>query len=163
VDSITLPPLRERKEDIPLLVDYFIKKYSKEMSSKVHCISPESLSILLKYSWPGNIRELKNCIHRAITYCDHDAILTEHLPSYLLKYEGGGDKNSLTESIEKLVQESHISELPDNLFKSIEKRLIPEILKKTGWNQKRTAAILGLSINTLKGRLKECKIKKDEV
>lgn len=163
MDSITLPPLRERKEDIPLLVDYFISRYSKEMASKVHCISPEALSILLRYHWPGNIRELKNCIQWAITYCDNDGILTEHLPAYLLKYGGSGDKKSLTESIEKLVQESHIAELPDNLLKSIETKLIPEILKKTGWNQKRTAAIIGLSINTLKSRLQEYKIEKDEV
>ena len=163
VDSFTLPTLRDRKEDIPLLVDYFIRRYGREMSSKVHCISPEALSILLKYSWPGNIRELKNCIQRAITYCNNDGILTEHLPAYLLKYEGSGDKNSLTESIEKLVQESHIAELPNNLLKSIEAQLIPEILKKTGCNQKMTAALLGLSINTLKSRLKEYKIEKDEV
>lgn len=162
-DSITLPPLRERKEDIPLLVDYFIRRYGKEMASKVNCISPEALSILLKYSWPGNIRELKNCIQRAMTYCDHDAILTEHLAAYLLKYEDSGDKKSLTESIRKLAHESHISELPDNLLRSIEAQLIPEIFKKTGWNQKRTAALLGLSINTLKSRLQEYKIEKDEV
>jgi len=162
VDSITLPPLRERKEDIPLLVDHFIKKYSDEMSSKVNSISPESLSVLLKYHWPGNIRELKNCIQRAITYCNHNAILPEHLPIYLLKYEGAGDKRTLPEAIEKLAQEYHISDLPDNLLMDIEGRLIPIILNKTGWNQKKTANILGLAINTLKSRLKEYKIEKDD-
>lgn len=161
VDSITLPSLRERKEDIPLLVDHFIKRYGREMSSQVNCISPEALSMFLRYPWPGNIRELKNCIQRAVIYCDHDGILPEHLPIYLQSYEGRGEKKTLQESVEEIVKGYQASELPTNLLKNIEERLIPEILKKTGWNQKKTAAILGLAINTLKERLKEYKINKD--
>ncbi len=160
VASVTLLPLRERKEDIPLLADHFMKKFVHEISSKVKYIAPETLSILLKYNWPGNIRELENCMKRAIAYSEHDAILPEHLPPCLLKYECTGKKKSLTEPLEELIHEYSIGEIPNNLLGSIENSLIPAILKKTGWNQKKTAWILGLAVNTLKRRLKENNIKR---
>ncbi|HEY6871273.1 MAG TPA: sigma 54-interacting transcriptional regulator [Geobacteraceae bacterium] len=152
VDCIELPPLRERKEDIPLLVDHFNRKFSSD-SGKVKHISPEALNLLIRYNWPGNIREVRNSIERAVSYCDHGVILPEHLPACIRDYEN--NSVPLLESIEKLVREHHIADLPDNLIRKIEERLIPEILRKAKSNQKMTAAKLGLAVNTLKSRIKD--------
>lgn len=77
---IALTPLRERKEDIPLLADYFLDKYSKEINPKVKNISPEALEMLTHYPWPGNVRELKNIVERVLALTGHEVILPEDLP-----------------------------------------------------------------------------------
>lgn len=79
--DLSLPPLRERKEDIPELVGYFIRKYNSRLGMNVQDITPKALSVLVNYKWPGNIRELSNAIERAMLFCDGEAIDLGHLPS----------------------------------------------------------------------------------
>ncbi len=83
VISITLPPLRERREDIPLLIDYFLKKYSKENQKSISDISKEARALLLRYPYPGNVRELENLIERAVVLCRGEMITTQDLPFHL--------------------------------------------------------------------------------
>ena len=83
VVPIALPPLRERREDIPLLVRHFIEKYNQRLGKKVEGIEPEALELLLGYSWPGNIRELENLIERSVLFADGPQILASALPDSL--------------------------------------------------------------------------------
>src|SRR5213082_1385221 len=83
VITITLPPLRRRREDIPLLVTHFLEKYSEENKRKVREVTPDAMRILMDHSWPGNVRELENTIERAVVLCTGDRIGIELLPDYL--------------------------------------------------------------------------------
>jgi DNA-binding NtrC family response regulator len=78
--SIHLPELKQRTEDIPLLANHFLKKYSRSLEKEVRTISKETLNLLLDYDWPGNVRELEHAIERAVLVCDSEDILPEHLP-----------------------------------------------------------------------------------
>jgi transcriptional regulator with PAS, ATPase and Fis domain len=80
VISLKIPPLRQRKEDIGLLVRYYLAKYAQEMGKQVNSVSPEGLDVMMKYQWAGNVRELQNVIERAILICDGNHIKPEHLP-----------------------------------------------------------------------------------
>lgn len=84
VITIKIPPLRDRKEDIPLLIQYFIKKYSEETGKQIKDISPEAQAILINHQWPGNVREIQNIIERAVLLSDGDIITKSHLPDSLL-------------------------------------------------------------------------------
>jgi DNA-binding NtrC family response regulator len=92
VVQITLPPLRERKDDIPALVEHFIGKYAKDNGSQVKFVGPEALEMMLQYNWPGNIRQLENTMERAIVLADHDAqlITPDLLPMEIRSYKAGG-------------------------------------------------------------------------
>src|SRR5207248_11309961 len=83
VITIPLPPLRRRREDIPLLVAHFLEKYAEENKRKVKDLTPDAMRILMDHSWPGNVRELENTIERAVVLCTSDRIGAELLPDYL--------------------------------------------------------------------------------
>ena len=133
---IKLPTLKERKEDIPLLIEYFLKKYSPEVEI---IVSPEVTKLLSEYNWPGNIRELENVINRAIILAKDQIIKKEHLPSEIYhenKHEFDSDLLSLNE---------------------IEKKYIIKVLTQFN-NPKDAARILGISLTTLWRKRKEYKI-----
>ena len=141
VIDIEMPPLRERREDIPILVQHFIHKFSKELKKGVSGVSEEALKILLNYSWPGNVRELENIIQRAITLSQHEVILPEDLPPSMLQET---DKNVL----EKAVQEKYTID-------QLEKEYIRRILVEVGGNKSKAAEILGLDRKTLYRKLQD--------
>jgi DNA-binding NtrC family response regulator len=134
VVSITLPPLRERKEDIPLLATHFLHKFSGENKKDISHISPEALEILLQYPWPGNVRELEHTIERAVILTIHPIILPEDLP-----------KKMFEEMKEIKIQPSE-ELLP---LKEIEKRYILKVLQETNGNKKKASEILGIDRTTL--------------
>ena len=88
---MTMPSLRERKEDIPLLASYFAARFGQKLRNRVPGISPEARAILLRYDWPGNVRELANAIERAVVLGSGDDIVPEDLPEALLEAGGGPD------------------------------------------------------------------------
>ncbi len=134
VFSITLPPLRERKEDIPLLALHFLKKFSQENQKNISHFSPEVLDILSRYSWPGNVRELENTIERAVILSTHPIILPEDLPKKI--YEE--------------VKETEIKPLEELLpLKEMERRYVLQVLQATGGNKKKASEILGIDRTTL--------------
>jgi len=143
VISIDLPPLREHKEDIPLLVNHFIEKFNIEMGSKVERIAEEALDLLMKYHWPGNVRELENAIERAIVITKGTLIKAEdlHLSPQVLKEKG-------------VVLPSD-----DKTIKSIEKKHIVKVLEENNWNIQKTAAQLGIDRVTLYNKIKKYKLK----
>jgi two-component system response regulator PilR (NtrC family) len=147
VIKIELPPLRARKEDIPLLVKHFIEVYNKENNKDVEGVSEEVMEILIDYDWPGNVRELENILERAVVLSRSRIINREYLPPFLLD----GDKEIHEE----------FNEVSLNLKeKTLEyqKRLILTALKKTGGIQKQAAQLLGLKPTTLNEMIKRLKI-----
>ncbi|QUH25370.1 sigma-54 interaction domain-containing protein [Serpentinicella alkaliphila] len=136
VISIKIPPLRERKEDIPVISRQLIKKLSKEMDHYVSAISTEAMNCLKLYSWPGNVRELQNVIERAFNIMDKEAmIMLEHLPYYITK----------NNKADTHVKEMSLKEILDN----VEKEEIKKCLKRTKGNKMKTAKILGISRTSL--------------
>lgn len=133
VVEINVPPLRERKEDIPLLVDKFLFKYGVEYKDRFVKITPEALKVLERYDWPGNIRELENVIQRSVIMCDK-TVGIEQLPEHL--------KYNLDFSDDKL--------LP---LKEIEKKYIEKVLRATGNNKTKAAEILQIDRKTIRQKL----------
>jgi DNA-binding NtrC family response regulator len=127
---ITICPLRERKEDIPYLIDHFIERYSKEIPTKKIRLSSSALSILMNHSWPGNIRELQNMIQFALVKTREYRIKPEHLPPSLQALMGN---TSLPRYREPSLK-------PAEVFKA---------LAKTNGNRLRAAELLGISRSTL--------------
>jgi len=136
VVSIYIPPLRERREDIPLLANFFLKKYAKENKKQINGFSPEAMDSLMRYDWPGNVRELENIIEGAVVLGRSNLILREDL--------------FLTSSQE--VSSDEEASLP---LMEQEKRLIKRILNKTGGNQTKAAKLLGIHRNTLRRKIKK--------
>ncbi len=152
VVHLKIPPLRERKGDIPLLVNHFIKKFGENHKKPEISISPEALKILEHYSWPGNIRELQNLIESLVIFSNGNVILPEHLPEEVI------DKSTFkTEVKQKPVQEPEDSILIKigQPLEEIEKRIILKTLRKYNGNKTHTAKALGIGLRTLHRKLKE--------
>ena len=147
VIPIHIPPLRERKEDIPLLVNFFIDRYNKELGKQVKPVSREVVELMLSYDWPGNVRELKNVIERAMLLDADEELLSEHLPSELLGTSG--EQRAAVRSSASLLD----SFFPMTL-KELEKIQIERTLEQTDGNKSRAASILGISRQTLREKLK---------
>jgi DNA-binding NtrC family response regulator len=138
---IGLPTLRERKEDIPLLVSSFIQKLNDEKAYGIKGITRSAMQILLNYKWPGNVREMENAIESAMALATTDVIEAKYLPSFLL----------LTEP-----QDVDFYQIPQNLtLKDIEKEIISQTLAKTGGNKSKTARLLGIGLRTLQRKVKD--------
>lgn len=146
VFPIRIPPLRERKEDIPLLVDYFINKYSLEIQPLVKSISEDALDMLIHYQWKGNVRELENAIERAVILCDGETIMQEH---FVL------DKRFVEGAEKTLVLEGPLEAVAKEASKRAETRRIVQVMKETRGNKTRAAEILQVSYKTLLTKIKE--------
>ncbi|MGZ3494215.1 MAG: sigma-54-dependent transcriptional regulator [Thermodesulfobacteriota bacterium] len=134
VVTIILPPLRERKEDIPLLANHFLRKFSEENHKNISHISPEALEIITQYSWPGNVRELEHVVERSVILSIHPIILPEDLPKKMFEEMKG--------------PEAQISDEPLSL-RELEKRYVMKVLERTGGNKKKASEILGIDRATL--------------
>ncbi len=141
VVNIVIPPLRERKEDIILLTEYFIKMYSQKNSKMVFGLTREAKDILLKYNFPGNVRELENAIEAAVVLCRHEAIDVEDLPA---SFKEVNTEPILDESGSLLAK-----------LEAIEKKLIFEALERHAGNKSRAARALGISEKNIRDRLKK--------
>lgn len=144
VIPISLPPLRDRKEDIPLLANHFIRVFNKEFKKNVESISMEVEQRLQRYPWPGNVRELKNVIERAILLEAEKELLPEHIPSEIVPAEGSLGAES----------ERSISNMFPMSIKEMEKMLIHRTLDETDGNKSKAARILGISRQTLREKTK---------
>lgn len=146
VFPIRIPPLRERKEDIPLLTEHFIKKYSSEMKTAVRHISPEALRILENCEWKGNVRELENTIERAIILCEGSTITAEHISlSPGQPYVGSVD----------MTAEGTLDEVAKRALRTAESERIRKALRDSQGNKTRAADMLKVSYKTLLTKIKE--------
>jgi Nif-specific regulatory protein len=144
VFPIRVPELRERREDVPALVEHFAKLAAAELGVTPRSVSPEAVRFLTAYDWPGNIRELANVIERAVLLCDGPEVLGAHLPPEIA---GGEQRNA---------------PLPQGLWAS-ERAMIVKALQEHQWNQSKAARALGISRDNLRYRVKKYEIKRSEV
>jgi DNA-binding NtrC family response regulator len=139
VFEIQIPPLRERRSDIPLLAEHFLKKYSLMTNKHIDTITPDALAKMMNYSWPGNVRELENAVERAVVICKSSTIEAGHLPM---------------SSADEPVPASS-----GKTLESIEAEHIRKILSETDWNISRSARLLNIDRVTLYRKIKKYKLK----
>ncbi|MBW2352425.1 MAG: sigma-54-dependent Fis family transcriptional regulator [Deltaproteobacteria bacterium] len=139
VISFTMPPLRERKDDIPLLAEHFLRRFSQETNRHIDEISREAMDEMMLYEWPGNVRELENAIERAVVVGKTRRIMPQDLPILGAEHPGVPMGNSLKE-----MERAHIS----------------RVLDENRWNVSRAAAILGIDRSTLYSKIKRYGIQK---
>ncbi|MBP2681520.1 MAG: Fis family transcriptional regulator, partial [Candidatus Krumholzibacteriota bacterium] len=147
VIPVHVPPLRERKEDVVLLVNHFVERFNRELGKKVKPVTREVMEAFVKYDWPGNVRELKNVVERAMLLDAEDEILLEHLPGEI--HRSGTARASGEETARVLT-----SFLPMTL-RDIERAHIERTLEQTNGNKSKAATILGISRQTLREKLKQ--------
>jgi DNA-binding NtrC family response regulator len=166
VVPIHLPPLRERREDIPLLVEFFVKRYAEANRREVGRIHPRALRLLEDYDWPGNIRELQNFIERAVVLGEGPEVLPNHLPPQLrgepaprpIRASRGGDLASLTTELVRLGLRAAgptATDLKDQIVGCVERELIVQVLHACDGVQITAAARLGMNRNTLHKKLRD--------
>jgi DNA-binding NtrC family response regulator len=149
VFPIQIPPLRERREDIPLLVEYFISRYCLELKTTQKDISKDALNILMNYRWKGNVRELENTLERAIILCDGDIITPEHIVV---------TQRPVPDSTEQWQLEGPLEDVAKRALKIVETQRIVEALRKTRGNKSKAAEMLRVSYKTLLTKIKEYSI-----
>ncbi len=159
VVEILIPPLRERKDDIPLLVNHFLKKYAQRDSKNVHGISQEALRLLQSYNWPGNVRELENIIERAVLLCRTQTIEVNNLPPFLMDIEEVPDIH-ISKWIEGFIKNPSFSgKLYEKIIGHVEKELIAKSLIFNNRNKVKTSDFLGINRNTLRSKMEDYNIK----
>jgi DNA-binding NtrC family response regulator len=154
VIPIFLPPLRERREDIPLLIDHFIKRYSKLNNKTMIGIAEDALELCEAYDWPGNVRELENAIENAIVLGEGETLLAEHLP--------------VTLSMRKTAMEGFAAESDDDFFpggssyrekmETAEKKILEEAIRQADGNKSEAAKQLGISLRTMRYKIQKYKL-----
>jgi len=144
VVKLVLPPLRERKEDIPLLIEHFIRKFGRLSGKEIHGLSPEVMPALMSHDFPGNIRELENIIEYATVVCKNGLIGIEHLPDHFREHSERRDQR--------------ISREKANSLKDVERSYICEALNRNQWNRSATAAEMGIHPTTLWRKMRRLNI-----
>jgi transcriptional regulator with PAS, ATPase and Fis domain len=144
VINIVMPSLRDRKDDIDLLADYFVGKYSRANNKNVKTVSDEVRKMFLLYHWPGNIRELENAIEGAVVMCRTDVINRWDVPN-AEKFSLSAAKPLNGQSLKKVLEQP-------------EKDRIEEVLSECNWNRNWAAAILGINRTTLYNKMKKYNI-----
>jgi two-component system nitrogen regulation response regulator GlnG len=172
VVRIHLPPLRERREDIRLLVNYFLKKLAREQRQSPRSIAPAAVKALEKYHWPGNVRELENIIRRALVVAKGDAILASDLPVEIASQvpsaiaasgapaasaDGNADMTALARRLFAWAKKDpKLKVIP-----AVERELVIQALKETGGNQVHAAKLLGITRATLRKRVEKFGIQRE--
>jgi DNA-binding NtrC family response regulator len=139
VMAVPLPPLRERRDDVPLLLDHYIDSFNREFRKTVRGVTPAALASLVHYGWPGNVRELRNAVERAMLLTDAPALGEEHFPM-------------LRPSDPSLSAEVSLPSAGINL-EALERSLVEQALERSGWNQTKAATLLGLNRDQIRYRI----------
>jgi nitrogen regulation protein NR(I) len=167
VVSIQIPPLQERKEDIPELASYFIKKFDRELKKDIVGITPTAMEKILSYGWPGNVRQLENVLKRAMVLCQGEWILEDQLlfeKAWERREPGDLAKKPIEDLLDILFEE--LSKVPVTLqdldmISILERGLILRALQKTKGNQVQAALLLGINRSTLRSKMERYHIKKE--
>ena len=169
--SLQIPPLRERPEDIPLLVNMFVNMFSRKYGKKLKGIAPDAMDMLISHHWEGNIRELKNVINSATVFSKSEMLMPEDFASFLqgktgkreIDLEGIVDDyytvfwNILEPMFDRVCLKNR-GAVYDNINMGLEKALIHMAMEKSAQNQVLASKLLGISRNTLRDRLERYKI-----
>jgi DNA-binding NtrC family response regulator len=159
--SIKIPPLRDRRQDIMLLLEWFLTRYRKELGKDVHGFSPESLELLLSYPWPGNVRQLQSVLRQAMVQATGPVIIPEFLPLEI-RSQDGIEPQLATERAENWDLPALIENrlragsrrLYSEALESMEKMLITAVLRNTQGNQSKAAEILGITRGSLRNKIR---------
>ncbi len=147
VICLELPPLRSRKEDIPLLAAHFLKFYAEENGFPTRSLAPEALRTMMDYEWPGNVRELENAMERGVVLSNGSQITAELLPAQL---RGNSYSTSL------------LDQKPDaslfDVMEEIERRIIADRLERCNWNQTEAAEYFRIPLSTLNQKIKRLNV-----
>ncbi len=150
VVRINVVSLRERREDIPVLIDHFIRKYNHEFTKQIEGIAPDALTCLQEYSWPGNVRELQNVIERSVGLVNGPLIRLSDLPvDLMLPDPEGRIRQAQTLPLKQACEQ-------------FERQIVRRVLERVGWNRSEAARLLGLHRNTLKLKLAKWKMRPSE-
>jgi two-component system response regulator AtoC len=156
VVNITVPPLRERREEIPVLIEYFLNKFAEKYQKKLRPISDSAMKTLSAHHWPGNIRELQNVIQRYVVLGNEEEIIAE--------LSGSREKDDLPhyrqEELNTLPAHSSLKQIHREAARRAEARVITEALEMTHYNRKKAAQLLNISYKSLLYKIKDCRIDK---
>jgi two-component system response regulator AtoC len=145
VMQVQLPPLREHASDVGLLVRYYVDQFNREFRKQVRGVTPEALEVLRTYRWPGNIRELRNAVERAMLLADEEWLMPEHFPMNVGRRSSGQAFGLPEEGVS---------------LESVERVLVLQALERTGWNHTRAATLLGLNRDQIRYRIEKFRLEK---
>ncbi len=171
VFPLSIPPLRERVEDLPLLVEHFLKRGAREMAVGNKSLSPEAMDALKRYPWPGNVRELENTLKSLMITNVSNFISLDSFPGHLMKkgkpvQESGNLEEWIEDKIAPLVREGiakNTDSLMQEVLHKVERPLLKLLLEETGWNQQKTSKLLGINRNTLRKKIETLRIRRKVV
>jgi len=163
VVPIELPPLRDRREDIPLLVQHMLARFAERLGRQVDCLSPEAEAAFIAYAWPGNVREMENVLERLVLFCEGSSIALELLPDEL---KAPADHDAPAPPPERLDRglsgRVSLKELVKETTAQVERRLIVQALEQTSGNVTRAAQLLMISRKSLQNKMKEFSLRDEE-
>jgi two-component system, NtrC family, response regulator AtoC len=161
VVNVTIPPLRERKEEIPLLCDHFLRKHNRKYNSDMVTINPKVMHHIMEYDWPGNIRELENVIKRLVILGKEDLIIDELTTK--IEARRRTEKPQVTTTVPEIISEDNstvsLKSMSRSLTSTAEKEAILRALQQTQWNRKQAAVMLNVSYKTLLNKIRKLDIK----
>ncbi|PYV21106.1 MAG: DNA-binding response regulator, partial [Acidobacteria bacterium] len=150
VINISLPPLRDRKEDVAPLVEHFLKKFTQENGREGLHFSPEAMKMLMDYDWPGNVRELENAVERAVVLSSGPALGPELLPEQFSQNHSAAARSFATENLE--------GRSLFEIMEACERRIILDMLERSGWSQTEAAERFKIPLSTLNQKIKRLQI-----
>jgi DNA-binding NtrC family response regulator len=157
VFTITLPPLNVRGDDLPLLINYYVGRYSRELAKDVKTVAPETMERLRRYTWPGNVRELQSVLKQALLQAAGPILLPEFLPP-LHRAADASDDATMSSDLERYI-DGRLAEGANDLYAEVVQRLerilLPRVLRHTNGNQLRAAKMLGITRGSLRTKLRE--------
>jgi DNA-binding NtrC family response regulator len=165
VFTIHLPPLRERGDDLPMLVRHYVRRFNRELGRQVREVTPEAMDLLRSYSWPGSIRELQSVLKQTLLRVTGPVVTAESLPAPVAAHTApprpeaiapvGGCGRSAIESFLRQELQGCGADLYQDVHRQVDQQLLPLVLQSTGGNQLRAAQLLGITRRTLRLRLRE--------
>jgi two-component system nitrogen regulation response regulator GlnG len=163
VFTIALPPLGERGDDLPLLINYYVGRYSRELGKDVKTVAPETMERLRRHTWPGNVRELQSVLKQALLQAAGPILLPEFLPP-LHRAGDVSDDATLSLDLERYI-DARLAEGAEDLYaeavRRLERILLPRVLRHTNGNQLRAAKMLGITRGSLRTKLRELGLRID--
>jgi two-component system nitrogen regulation response regulator GlnG len=159
--TIRLPPLRERMEDLPLLLDHFLRAAGRSMNKSVGTATPEVLAVLTRHDWPGNVREFQSAVRYAVLHAAGDVLTVDCLPEYLTRRRPGGEEPAAAQAptgldVLALTEEMLRDGLPDiyrAVVQAVERVMIERVLRHVKGNQVQASELLGVSRTTLRAKM----------
>jgi two-component system NtrC family response regulator len=148
VMAVPLPPLRDRRDDIPALVSHYIDTFNVEFRKKIRGVSPSSLEALRAYHWPGNVRELRNAVERAMLLSESAELNESNFP--VLSAPGGDVSSGMNLPVSGINLEA------------LERSLVVQALERSGWNQTKAATMLGLNRDQIRYRIEKFELEKPQ-